>query len=377
MSRRLPTIFFGTVLAATTLTACAGSATDDTGDSSAPEGSLAAVCPATIVIQTDWFATPERAAAYNLIGGSGTVDVDKGAYVGEIGDTGVEAEVRLGGPFIGGQPVTAQMYTDTSITMGLVATDVAVRDHEKFPTKAVVSALVKSPQIMMWDPEKFEVDSWEDVLATKAPVLHSQGVSYVDYLVHAGLVSKDQLDGSFDGSPSRFVAEEGAIFQQGYVSNEPYRWENDVKEWSKPVDSLLIDDAGYHVYPQAFTVRAGDEEKLAPCLEQLVPMIQQSQVDYIADPEATNAALLDIAAKIKDGPPMTAAGNTNSVAVQIEKGIVSNSPDGTLGSFDTARVDTLITTLREVFAANGKELAKDMDASSIVTNDYIDPSIHL
>lgn len=375
MSRHLPT-FLGAVLATMTLTACAGGGSDDVGDSSAPKGSLAAVCPANVVIQTDWYATPERAAAYQLIGAGGKVDVDKGAYVGEIGDTGVKAEVRLGGPFIGGQPVTAQMYTDTSITMGLVATDVAVRDHQKFPTKAVVSTLVKSPQILMWDPEKFDVSSWEDVKDTKAPVLFSQGVSYVDYLVHAGLVSKDQLDGSFDGSPSRFVAEEGAIFQQGYVSNEPYRWENDVEEWSKPVKSLLIDDAGYHVYPQAFTVRAAEEKKLAPCLKQLVPMIQQSELDYIDDPEATNAALLDIAAEIKDGPPMTAAGNANSVAVQIEKGIVANSPDGTLGSFDLERVDTLITTLREVFAANGKEVAADLDASSIVTNDYIDPSIH-
>ena len=368
---------FGAVAIAVSITACSTTSAQPIGDSNAAEGSLAAVCPATVVIQTDWYATPERAAAYNLIGGQGEVDVNAGAYIGEIGDTGVTAEVRLGGPFIGGQPVTAQMYTDTSITLGLIATDVAVRDYERFPTKAVVSTLVKSPQILMWDPTKFDVDSWDDIAGTGAPVLSSPGVSYVAYLEHAGLVTADQLDGSFDGSPSRFVSEDGAIFQQGYVSNEPFRWENDVKEWSRPVESLLIDDAGYHVYPQAFSVRADDEEELAPCLKQLVPMIQQSQVDYMTDPEATNSALLNIAAQLRDGPPITAAGNADSVDVQKTQEIVANSPDGTLGSFDLERVDELIVTLREVFAANGTEVPADFDAPSIVTNDYIDPSITL
>src|SRR4051794_33243978 len=52
-------------------------------------GSLKGVCPDNIVIQTDWFATPERAAAYQLIGPNGTVDASKGAYTGPLGDTGV------------------------------------------------------------------------------------------------------------------------------------------------------------------------------------------------------------------------------------------------------------------------------------------------
>lgn len=365
----------GTVAVAVSLTACASTSQQLIGNSDASRGSLAAVCPTTVVIQTDWYATPERAAAYNLIGAQGQVEA--GAYVGEIGDTGVNAEVRLGGPFIGGQPVTAQMYTDPAITLGLVATDEAVRDYTRFPTKAVVSPLLKSPQILMWDPTKFDVDEWDDVAETGAPVVFSPGLSYVDYLEHVGLVTKQQLDGSFDGSPSRFVAEDGAIFQQGYVSNEPYRWENDVEEWNGPVESLLVDEAGYHLYPQAFSVRADDEDELAPCLEQLVPMIQQSQVDYMSDPDAANAVLLDIAAQLRDGPPITAAGNADSVKVQRSREIVANSPDGTLGSFDLKRVDEFIVTLREVFAANDTEIPDEIDATSIVTNEYIDPAIRL
>jgi hypothetical protein len=39
--------------------------------------SLKGICPDKIVIQTDWYAPPERAAAYQLIGANGTVDKKK------------------------------------------------------------------------------------------------------------------------------------------------------------------------------------------------------------------------------------------------------------------------------------------------------------
>lgn len=358
------------------LVACSPQESADVGDPSAEAGSLASVCPATVVIQTDWYPTPERAAAYNLIGPDGELDTEHGTYSGEIGDTGVTAQVRIGGPFIGGQSVDAQMYTDTSITLGLMATGDAVRDYERFPTLGVVATVTKAPDILMWDPAKFSVDSWEDVKDTGAPVVYFEGVSFLDYLEYKGFISASQRDGSFDGTPSRFIVEDGKIFQQGYASNEPYRWENNVPQWGKPVDFLMVADSGYAPYPMAYSIRTADEEKLAPCLEQLVPIIQQSQVDYIADPEPINQAFLDIAAELGDGPPITADGNANAVKVMLDKGIVADSPDGTLGSFDIERLEELLATLGEVAEYTGKT-AVDVEVSDIVTNDYIDPSIHL
>lgn len=363
-----------TALAALALTGCGGSE-EAIGDPDAPKGSLAAVCPATVVVQTDWYATPERSPAYNLIGPDGEIDVDKGAYVGEIGDTGVTAEIRLGGPFIGGQPVTAQMYTDDTIDLGVVATDIAIRDYEKFPTRGVFTMMQKSPFMVMFDPAKFpEVKTWDDVKATGAPVLHAQGVSWVDYLVHEGLVDEKQLDGSFDGSPSRFVADDGALFQQGYVSNEPYRWEHDVAEWAKPTAHLMLADAGYQVYQQAYAVRADDEETLSPCLKELVPLLQQSEIDYLKDPKPVNDTLIEIADAIKDGPPITPGGNENSVKVQVEAGLVANGPDGAYGSFDVARVDSVIETMTAVLKDGGKDVP-EITGDELVTNDYIDPEI--
>ena len=42
--------------------------------------SLRGICPDPIVIQTDWFPTPERAAAYHLVGPGGKIDANNGRY---------------------------------------------------------------------------------------------------------------------------------------------------------------------------------------------------------------------------------------------------------------------------------------------------------
>ncbi|MFI6219801.1 ABC transporter substrate-binding protein [Nocardia salmonicida] len=360
---------------ATVLTAC-NSATSVPGPTG--QGVLAGVCPSTVVIQTDWFATPERAAAYQLVGPNGTVDVKKGAYSGPLGDTGVNVEVRLGGPFLGGQPVPAQMYQDQSITLGFVPTDDAVRAQSKFPVTGVFASLDVNPQIVLFDPATYpQITSWKDVPASGAPVVYSEGKLFMDYLIAHGDVKPDQADASFDGTPSRFVAERGRVLQQGYVSNEPYRWEHDVKGWLKPVKSLLIHESGYEIYPHAWSVRAGDMDKLSPCLSKLVPMLQQAQIDYISDPEPVNAALLRIAETIPDGPPMTAGGNTDSVKVQLAQKIVGNGPDNSLGDFDTARVDRVISAVTPILRKRGVEVPDGLAADAIVTNKFIDPTIGL
>jgi hypothetical protein len=368
----------GAALAAVTalLGACAHAA-GNAAPAPAGSGALAGICPATIVVQTDWYATPERAAAFQLAGPNGTIDAKKGTYSGRLGDTGVNVEVRLGGPFIGFQPIPAQMYQDKSIFLGYVATDDAVTAAGRFPTKAVVAPLDINPQVLMWDPATYTINSWSDVAPTKAKVTYLEGLPFVDYLVSKGYVTKSQLDASYDGTPARFVAERGKVIQQAYASNEPYRWEHDVPEWKKPVKSLLVHDSGYEIYPQGLAVRADQLSSSSACLKKLVPMIQQAQVDYITNPAATNATLLKIAQAIPGGPPITAAGNANAVEVMKNLKLVGNGPNNTLGDFDLARVDRTIALLKPIFAARGVTVPADLRASDIVSNDFTDPSIKL
>jgi hypothetical protein len=361
-------------------TACSSSSSSGASSAAAAptaKGPLSGICPSTVVIQTDWLATAERAAAYQLVGPNGKIDASKNSYSGPLGSTGINVEVRLGGPAIGFQSPASQMYQDKSIYLAYVSTDTAIQSQAKFPTTAVVAPLNIDPQIIMWDPATYSINSWKDVKGTKAKILYTEGLSYMDALLAKGLITKDQEDSSFDGTPSRFVAEKGKVLQQGYASNEPYRWEHDVTAWKKPVKYLLVHDAGWPVYPQGLAVRNGELSKDSACLKKLVPMIQKAQADYIKNPTATNATLEKIATAIPGGPALTPAGDANAVTVMKQLKIVANGPGGTLGNFDPARVNQSIALLKPIFKAKGVAVPAGLKASDLVTNKFIDPSIKL
>ena len=63
------------------------------------------------MIQTDWFPESEHGALYNMVGEGYEVDVDQQVVSGPLvaggQDTGVDIEVRTGGPAIGDQTTAA------------------------------------------------------------------------------------------------------------------------------------------------------------------------------------------------------------------------------------------------------------------------------
>src|SRR6056300_878708 len=104
--------------------ACGG---DDDSAAGGGDGVLSDVCPATVVVQTDWFPEAEHGALYNLIGEGYTIDtankIVSGPMVLDGQDLGVTFEVRTGGPAIGFAPVTSYVYTDDAITSGYANTE--------------------------------------------------------------------------------------------------------------------------------------------------------------------------------------------------------------------------------------------------------------
>ena len=124
-------------LAASVIAVTAWGGSSSTAGSSAssavPSTDLTGVCPKTITLQTDWFPEAEYGAYYSLIGSKGKLNAKKGSYKGPLGKTGVNLEIRSGGPFIGQQTVQSLMYQDDSITLGLVHTDDAVRFSKQLP----------------------------------------------------------------------------------------------------------------------------------------------------------------------------------------------------------------------------------------------------
>ena len=380
------------VAAALVLAACGGDDGGDASDTTAAggtettaagggAGSLAGVCPDTIVIQTDWNPQAEHGASYVLVGDGYTVDADKKTVKGPLVaggvDTGVDVEVRIGGPAIGFQTVSAQMYQDTSITLGYVSTDEAVAGSAEQPTLAVLAPLEKNPQILMWDPESFPgVTKVADMPDTVKVVTFGPAV-YQQWMVAQGIVTADQLDGSYDASPARFVAEAGEIVQQGFASAEPYIYENEVPEWGKPVAYELIHDMGFEIYSQALAIRSADKDALSGCLKAFVPIYQQAAIDYLNDPAETNALMLELIEKYNTGWVYSEGVAEYSVATQKELGLVGNGPDDTLGNMDEARVQTVIDELLPIFEEEGTPVKEGITAADIMTNEFVDPAIGL
>jgi hypothetical protein len=200
---------------AITLTAACGS--DESAESSGYAGEVGPVdlrgsCPAKVVIQTDWNPEAEHGHLYQLLGPDATINAENKRVTGPLFDrgqyTGVDIEIRAGGPAIGFQSVTSQMYSDPEILLGYVDTDQAIQNSRSNPTTAVMAPLDISPQMIMWDPATYpQVKDIAGLKPVNARVLYFEGSTYMSFLTGAGILSPDQVDGSYDGTPANFVAD--------------------------------------------------------------------------------------------------------------------------------------------------------------------------
>ncbi len=381
-------LLVGLVALALVAAACGGGSDDEAADGESTEaaeseesgdsaaGSLSD-CPNPLVIQTDWFPEPEHGAAYNLTAGEGSIDPESGRFSGPLAaDPSITLEVRAGGPFIGFQPTVALMATDDDIFLGYVNTDEAIANYEQFPTTAVAAPLDVNPQIIMWDPDTYDIAGWDDVKDTGAVINHFAGASYTEFLVGSGLVDAGQLDGSYDGAPTRFIAEGGALIQQGFATQEPYNYENTFAEWGKPVEFLLIHDSGYELYQGPLAILDDKLDDAArSCLEAFVPIFQQSIVDFQNDPSTTNAAILQAVVDLDSCWQLTEDSVAETVVQMGSLNIVGNGPDGTIGNFDMDRVNEVIKITDE--QVDSIAVPDGLTAEDLVTNEFIDDGIGL
>jgi len=372
-------------LAVLAATACGSGGTPAAAPApTAGAGPLAGVCPNPVVVQTDWFPEAEYGAYFQMLGDNPAFDTDTKKVTAPLVDdgtpTGVELEIRYGGPAIGFQQVSAQLYADKAITLGLVSTDEAIQNSRDLPTVAVAAPLETSPQMIMWDKAKHpDVRTIADLGRTDVPVLYYQTDTYMQYLLAAGLLRSEQVDGSYDGSPSRWVTSGGDVAEAGFATSEPYIYKNELGEGrSYDVDLQLIADTGYPLYGQALSVRAADRDALAPCLAKLVPIVQRAQVAYMADPVRTNGVIVS-AVQADAGSVWTYSPGLADFAVDAmrQRKIVGNGPDATLGNFETARINRMIEILGPVFASQNKPIKDGLTPEQLVTNEFVDPSIGL
>jgi hypothetical protein len=363
--------------------ACGGSdATAPAPPAASASINLKGVCPDPLVMQTSWYPQSEHGAVYQLLGSGYRIDAAHKRVTGPLTvhgkSTGVRLELRAGGPAVGYQTAAALMYQDPSITLGMMNPDQIIQLSRTQPVVGVVAPMELDPQIILWDPKRHP--AWHtiaDIGQTDAKVLYFQGNSYMDYLIGSGILRKRQVDGSYDGSPSTFVASGGQIAVQGYATNEPYTYQHEIKAWGRPVAYQLVYDTGYPNYANVLAVRTDKLTTLARCLERLVPIVQQAQLDFMANPNPAIDLLVHLVDAYHAGF-VYSRGNAQFAVRQLRQlGIVANGPDATLGNFNPQRLQRLIDIVGPISATQRKAIRAGLTPEQVGTNQFIDPAIGL
>ncbi|HEY0249642.1 MAG TPA: ABC transporter substrate-binding protein [Gryllotalpicola sp.] len=361
-----------------------GSSSTSTPVASGPAVDLSGVCPATVVVQTDWNPEADHGHLYQMLGPNPTINADKKSVTGDLYSggkpTGVKLEIRAGGPAIGYSTVSAQMYQDPSITLGYVSTDEAVEFSGNLPTTAVFAENDKSPMIIMWDPAKYpDVSTIKGLGAALdkdgGVVRYFSGAAYMEYLINAGYLPKKTTDGSYDGTPSKFVTAQGKDGQQGFATAEPYIYQNEVQAWGKPVKFQLVADTGWSPYPETMSVRTGDLQKLTPCLQKLVPVMQQADVDFFTNPTPTNDLIDQLVQAYNNG--WTYDANVGAYAVKQMKSlkVATDGSNGYVGAIDQSRVADFMKVAVPIFTSSGGHVKDGLTPDELYTNQFLDKSI--
>ena len=339
---------------------------------------LADVCPDPIVIQTGWYPETDRAWFYALVGPDGEIDAGASAYRGPaLADPNITIEVRAGGPAVGFQSTASLLYADRDILIAGQHLDAMINVTADLPTVGVFAPLELHPQILMWDPAVYQFDTIEDIRDSGATVLVSSNVPYAQVLAGLGLLDEDQIDASYDFSPSRFIVE-GDLVQQGFATNEPHLYGQVLEDWSKPVDYLLVSEAGYPNYAAQATVRTETITEESDCLAALVPVMQQSVVDYVASPDEINALLVELTNAFNSPNPLSDDSVEFGVKALLDNGLVGNGDNTAVGDYNLDRVQTMIDISVPVLVSQGSDtLNPDISADELVTNQFIDPDIGL
>jgi hypothetical protein len=381
MKKRTAAASVAVIASIAALTGCSSSAPAapaSSGDSAT--GALSGICPSTVKVQLDWEPESDYGAIFALLGDDYTVDTASKSVSGSLVDaegtpTGVDIEILSGGGAIGYQPVVSQLYTDPSILFGTVATDQAMAASESQPVTGVAATAKNSPYVLFWDPATHP--DWtgiEDIKGSGATLVADSATASVQWLIGKGLVEESQVDTSYEGANARFVTDPSLVVQ-GYASNTGYLFENEIPEWGKPVDMELLSDEGYGMYPSVLSVRSDDVTAQAECLSAFVPIYQSAFVGYLADPSRVNDIIVDLVEQYDTGWTYS-AGMADFASEQFASlGLMGNEADGSLGSFDTERLEGQLDEFAPILEKLGTPIKSGLTVDDFATNEFIDPSI--
>ena len=337
-------------------------------------GSLADVCSPTVAIQTDWYPQAEHGGIYELLGSDYVVDATAGTTTGPLVvdgvDSGVNLQIRAGGPFIE-SPVVTEMFLDDTIMFGYVGTDVAISRYAEAPTLAVFNALTINPQIILWNADKHpQVSTIAEIAGAVAAVSVFGDRPYMRYLVAQGVVPPEKVDTNYKGN---LLLATDNIAHQGFATSEPYRYRT-LESGAITTAYQLVHDAGWTSYPQNLAINKLRLEELRPCLAALVPVMQQTQLNFVDEPERTIATIIDVVTQLNTSWSQTPELARYAVDTMQQLDLVGNGTTPTFGDFESPRIDDFIALATPILREQGRTIP-DIQASDLATNEFLDTAI--
>lgn len=348
---------------------------------------LADVCPSPLIIQKDWLMQVEQGPIVQMIGAGGTMET--GVYKGPLGSTGIELMILEGGGGIGmgdGETGLSVLFTGNSKAgvlphLGYNELDNAFIFSERFPTIGVFAPLDVAPTALIWDQATYP-DGFSTIDDLKAFAASDAGKIYVSttkrtfgqYLVNQGVPSDVFVEG-YRGDGENFVVNNGTWLNQGFSTSEVYKFANG-NNWEKPIDFVSLFDLGYGVYTGMLSVSKSRLDELAPCLEKVVPIMQQAAVDFANDP----AEVIETVVAFNEGNFSAPWWNTSlelstwASAALVEQGLIGNGSNDVIGDFDMERSAAFLSLIEANFDDRAME---NVTPADVVTNRFIDPSIGL
>ena len=372
--------------AVVSLTACGVGGLDRGGGAATPaggdggSGQLKGVCPDSIVVQTSWYPESTHGGLFELLGDDYTVDKARkratGPLISHGKDTGVKLEIRAGGPALGNEPVSALMATDKSITLAQQATEEQVLGWASGqPTVAVIAPFDVDPVVFIWDRKRHpEFNNLQDVGQTSTKVLTFRSAN-IDYLLGAGILRPSQVDYSYDGSPSRLLADR-SIVVGGFSTNEPFIY----RSLGVDVGYQYVSETGYPDYRNMLVVRRDAQARLSGCLKKLVPVLQQGMIDFMVNPEPVLRLIVRIDDEYASPYPYPIEQARAGVKVIKSDGLVENPASmrgAAFGAIDPDRVKRMLAILRPIYGAQKKSVPGDATPDTLATNEYLDASLKL
>lgn len=269
-------------------------------ESSASKG----LTPVTFV--SDWKAQAEHGGFYEALA------------LGYYKDAGLDVTIRQGGPDVNVPQLlatgTAQfgLGSNSPIAINNVAAGV--------PATAVAAIFQKDPQVLMAHPRD-DIRTLADMKGKPILVSDATIAAFWPWLKAKYGFSDDQIR-KYTGNLAPFLTDKNAI-QEGYLTSEPYTYEQEMKE--KPLVFLLA-DSGYTGYG-AFVLASNDLIASKPELVQaFVDATIKGWYSYLyGDAAPANALILNA------NPDMTQEIIDQSIAKMKSWGIVDSGDTLKLG----------------------------------------------